>query len=82
MSRSMGDQQVAGKKARLTAPVAKICPICTRIYHHSPLVEQPTCGDPNCIRAARDQGKPFAVIPRPQPPSSPKTPRQKRHKKP
>ncbi len=72
MSESVGNQRIPGRQAVATSLVQESCPICGTSYQHSSLVEQPTCGDPNCVRAARQAGKPFAVKPRPLPTKPPK----------
>lgn len=82
MSGSMENRRGASRQAGLAPPVTESCPYCGKSYQHHPLQEQPTCGDPNCVRAARKAGKPFAVIPRPRPPKPSKKPRQSRHKTP
>jgi len=41
----------------------KSCPICREVYQARIVQPAPTCGNPNCIREARERGLPFAVPP-------------------
>lgn len=49
------------KEHSTTKLAPKVCPICQTQYTTSIERPAPTCGNPNCIREARAQGKPFAV---------------------
>ena len=41
--------------------VQRSCPICTTSYETLKELPAPTCGNPNCIRSAREQGLPFTT---------------------
>jgi len=47
----------------LTHQPSKTCPICQTKYRPSKGYTSPTCGNPNCIREARERGLPFASQP-------------------
>ncbi|GAI82440.1 unnamed protein product, partial [marine sediment metagenome] len=44
-----------------TATIERSCPICHTNYPTPKKQPAPTCGNPNCIRSAREQGKPFTA---------------------
>lgn len=51
---------------KTASPLAtETCPICRTRYQPVRDRTSPTCGNPNCIRSARDQGLPFASQPIP-----------------
>jgi len=60
-----------------TKQTDKTCPICQARYQTLIAAPAPTCGNPNCIREARERGLPFT----PQLPLLPEKPKKPEKRK-
>jgi len=66
-----------------TELMPRLCPICNTSYQTSKHAPAPTCGNPNCIREARERGLPITPqlpLPVPEPPPAGKPKKGKARK--